>query len=159
MILELVLNLKEVFFRVKNEPLQFGFQVLQVWIIFEGKLNHLTWIVYLLVFVEKIKSFKVFTFFVANNSLSGSLVLKCSAKCHGLSVSTITFHQYLGLTWEIFTLLIMAKLRTKVPAVLSFFVTSFSTGVSFMCLLASSSVALQTALVSTCQGLLTKVEA
>ena len=55
--------------RSENEALKSIFKVLEEGVVFEGKLNHRSRVVDLLVFVEGVKTSQVFTFLVTNDGL------------------------------------------------------------------------------------------
>lgn len=55
--------------RSENEAFKSIFKVLEEGVVFEGKLNHRSRVVDLLVFVEGVKTSQVFTFLVTNDGL------------------------------------------------------------------------------------------
>lgn len=55
--------------RSENEAFKSIFKVLEEGVVFEGKLNHRSRVVDLLVFVEGVKTSQVFTFLVTNDCL------------------------------------------------------------------------------------------
>ena len=105
-VLEFIFYLYEILFSVKDEFLQFCFKVLKERIVSESKLNHISRIIYFFVSIEHIEPLQIFTFFVADNGLLCFVLLMCSTKSHGLTMTTFTFDKYLSLAWKIITLLI-----------------------------------------------------
>lgn len=127
---------------------------MKIGVVFEGKLNHLTGVVYRLIFVKDIKSLEIVTFLIANYCLFSLVVVTGSAESHSLTMATFTLDQYLGLAWEILALLAsVAKLWAEMLTITSFLVARLLTRLCFTGLLAGPFMTLKTTFMVTRKSL------
>lgn len=122
-------DLDEVLVRLRNELLQPLLDLLELSEILKTILHQSIRIINLLSFVNDVKSFYIFAFFVAKNlfflehPLCASL---CTTNYRGLSMPTLTFYKYLSFAREFLAFFSkMTNLFAFVSTIRSFFFTFF----------------------------------